>query len=45
MWVNRMNDPQNPFHEKAKVIHIFTGKADFFFCNWYTESEQTIIDK
>ena len=45
MWVNRMNDPQNPFHEKAKVIQIFTGKADFFFCNWYAESEQTIIDK
>ena len=21
------------------------GKADFFFCNWYPESEQTIVDK
>ncbi len=45
MWVNRMNDPQKPFLEKARVIQIFTGKADFFFCNWYAESEQTIIDK
>ena len=31
MRVDRMNDPQNPFHEKARVIQIFTGKADFFF--------------
>ena len=30
MWVDRMNDPQNPFHEKARVIQIFIGKADFF---------------
>ena len=21
------------------------GKADFFFCNWYADNEQTIIDK
>ena len=21
------------------------GNADLFFCNWYDESEQTIIDK
>ena len=40
-----MNDPQNPFHEKARVIQIFIGKADFFFCNWYAKSVQTIIDK
>ena len=45
MWVDRMNDPQNAFHEKARVIQMFKGKADFFFCNWYVESEQTIIDK
>ncbi len=40
-----MNDPQNPFHEKARVIQMFIGKADFFFCNWCAESEQAIIDK
>ena len=45
MWVDRMNDPQNSFHERARVVQIFMGKADFFFCNWYAESEQTIIDK
>ena len=45
MWVDRMNDPQNPFHEKARVIQMFIGKADFFFCNWCAESEQAIIDK
>ena len=45
MWVDRMNDPQNSFHERARVVQIFMGKADFFFCNWYAESEQTIINK
>ena len=45
MWLDRINDPQNPFRERARVIQIFIGKADFFFCNWYAESEQTIIDK
>ena len=40
-----MNDSQNSFHERARVVQIFMGKADFFFCNWYAESEQTIIDK
>ncbi len=33
------------FFMKALVFQIFIGKADFFFCNWYTENEQTIIDK
>ena len=45
MWIERMNDSQNSFHERARVVQIFMGKADFFFCNWYAESEQTIIDK
>ena len=45
MWVERMNNPTNSFHERARVVQIFMGKADFFFCNWYAESEQTIIDK
>ena len=31
MWVDRMNDPQNSFHERARVVQIFMGKADFFF--------------
>ena len=33
MWVERMNDPQNSFHERARVVQIFMGKADFFFCH------------
>ena len=45
MWVDRMNDPQNSFHDRARVVQIFMGKADFFFCNWYADNEQTIIDK
>ena len=45
MGIERMNDSQNPFHERARVVQIFMGKADFFFCNWYAESEQTIVDK
>ena len=40
-----MNDPHNPFYERARVVQIFMGKADFFFCNWHAESEQTILDK
>ena len=44
-WVSMMNDPSNPFHERARVVQVFIGKADFFFCHWYAESEQAIIDK
>ena len=45
MRVDGMNNPQNPFDKNARVIQMFIQKADFFFCNWYAESEQTIIDK
>ena len=45
VWVSMMNDPSNPFHERARVVQVFIGKADFFFCHWYAESEQVIIDK
>ena len=31
MWVDRMNEPQNSFHERARVVQIFIGKSDFFF--------------
>ena len=31
MWVERMNDPQNSFYERPRVVQIFMGKADFFF--------------
>ena len=44
-WFAEINNPDHPLHEKARVIQIFKGKADFFFCNWYAEREQTIIDK
>ena len=44
-WVSMMNDPSNPFHERARVVQVFIGKADFFFCHWYAESEHAIIDK
>ena len=45
VWVSLMNDPSNPFHERARVVQVFIGKADFFFCHWYAESEQAITDK
>ena len=45
VWVSLMNDPSNPFHERARVVQVFIGNADFCFCHWYAESEQTIIDK
>ena len=45
VWVSMMNDPSNPFHDRARVVQVFIGKADFFFCHWYAESEQVIIDK
>ena len=25
-WVSMMNDPGNPFHEKARVVQVFIGK-------------------
>ena len=44
VWVSMMNDPSNPFHERARVVQVFIGKADFFFCHWYAESESAIIE-
>ena len=34
-----------PKREDAQLHQLFIGKADFFFCHWYAESEQAIIDK
>ena len=34
-----------PKRENAQLHQLFIGKADFFFCHWYAESEQVIIDK
>ena len=31
MWEDRMNDPQNPFHEKARGFQIFIEKKISFF--------------
>ena len=32
-------------HERAKVVQVFIGREDFFFCHWYAESEQVILEK
>ena len=40
-----MNDASNRLHDRARVVQVFIGKADFFFCHWYAESEQIITDK
>ena len=40
-----MDYPSNPFHERARVVQVFIDKANFFFCHWYAESAQAIIDK
>ena len=31
--------------EKAEMLGHWRGNDDFFFCHWYAESEQVIIDK
>ena len=43
-WFAEINNPDHPLHEKAKVIQVFIGREDFFFCHWYAEDEQSIID-
>ena len=30
--------------EKAETLQHWMGKDDFFFCHWYAESEDTIIE-
>ena len=30
--------------EKAETLQHWMGKDDFFFCHWYAEDEQSIID-
>ena len=31
--------------EKAETLQHWMGKDDFFFCHWYAESEQVILEK
>ena len=33
-----------PKRKNAQLNQLFIGKADFFFCHWYTESESAIIE-
>ena len=33
-----------PKREDAQLHQLFIGKADFFFCHWYAESENAIIE-
>ena len=33
-----------PKREDAQLLQLFIGRADFFFCHWYAESENTIIE-
>ena len=33
-----------PKRENAQLHQLFIGKADFFFCHWYAESESAIIE-
>mgnify|MGYP001329250922 CR=1 FL=1 len=44
-WFAEINNPDHPLHDKAKVIQVFIGREDFFFCHWYAESEQVILEK
>ena len=44
-WFAEINNPDHPLHEKAKVVQVFIGREDFFFCHWYAESEQVILEK
>ena len=30
--------------EKAETLQHWKGKDDFFFCHWYAEDEETIIE-
>ncbi len=30
--------------DKAKLLQHWMGKEDFFFCHWYAESEEDIIE-
>ena len=30
--------------EKAETLQHWMGKDDFFFCHWYAEDEESIID-
>tara|TARA_B100000575_G_scaffold236198_1_gene198092 strand:+ start:85 stop:408 length:324 start_codon:yes stop_codon:yes gene_type:complete len=31
-------------NDKAETLQHWMGKDDFFFCHWYAEDEQSIID-
>ena len=33
-----------PKKENAQLHQLFIGKEDFFFCHWYAESENAIIE-
>ena len=33
-----------PKRGNAQLHQLFIGKADFFFCHWYAESESAIIE-
>ena len=33
-----------PKRDDAKLYQLFIGKADFFFCHWFAESENAIIE-
>ena len=44
-WFAEINNPDHPLHERAKVVQVFIGREDFFFCHWYAESEQVILEK
>ena len=33
-----------PKIDDAKLYQLFIGKADFFFCHWFAESESAIIE-
>ena len=30
--------------EKAELLQHWMGKEDFFFCHWYAESEEAILE-
>ena len=44
-WFAEINNPDHPLHDKAKVFQVFIGREEFFFCHWYAESEQVILEK
>ena len=43
-WFADINNPDHPLHERAKVVQVFIGREDFFFCHWYAESEEAIFE-